>query len=360
MLFNNIYKNKKILITGHTGFKGSWLSVWLQKLGAEVIGIALEPSTDPSHFALLDLKIESYFMDIRNAEKITAVFHEVNPDMIFHLAAQPLVKESYKNPLYTLETNVIGTANILQACRNIKNLKAVLIITSDKCYENKEWLWGYRENDPMGGYDPYSASKGCAELVISSFRNAYFNLKDYKTKHHTLIASARAGNVIGGGDWSADRLIPDIIKARANNEIITIRSPNATRPWQHILDCNYGYLGLGAKLIAQEPAFAEAWNFAPIIYEDVKVIDIVKKMQCYWPKLHYEIKTNPEQLHEANLLKLDSSKANTLLKWRSIWDLDKTIAMTINWYKNFYENRKISTFEDIENYCQDLAQVRYV
>lgn len=354
MLFNNIYQNKKILVTGHTGFKGSWLCAWMQKLGAEVVGVALEPDTNPSHFALLNLKIKSHFVDIRDSKKIAVIFHETKPDMIFHLAAQPLVKESYKDPLYTFETNVIGTANVLQAARNIANLKAVLVVTSDKCYENKEWLWGYRENDPMGGYDPYSASKGCAELVTASFRNSFFNLKDYGQKHHTLIASARAGNVIGGGDWSLDRLIPDMVKAIVNNEIITIRNPKATRPWQHVLDCICGYLALGAKLLAQETAFAEAWNFAPNTFAAIKVIDVVEKMQHYWPKLKYKIQITPDQLHEANLLKLDSSKANTLLPWRSIWDLEKTIAATINWYKNFYEKNVVSTFADIEDYCKNM------
>jgi CDP-glucose 4,6-dehydratase len=355
MAFDDIYRNKKVLVTGHTGFKGSWLIAWLQFLGAEVVGLALEPDTNPSHFLLLDLKIKSYLVDIRNYEKVAAIFREVKPDMVFHLAAQPLVRESYNNPLYTFETNVIGTANVLQACRDLENLSAVIVVTSDKCYENKEWLWGYRENDPMGGYDPYSASKGCAELVIASFRNSFFNIGDYGKKHNTLIASARAGNVIGGGDWSVDRLIPDMIKAVFSDKVIGIRSPNATRPWQHVLDCLSGYLCLGAKLLAGNVSYAEAWNFAPITDDEVKVIDVVKKMQHHWPKLRYEILPSECRVHEASLLKLDSSKANLILKWCSIWDLDQTVEATMNWYRNFYEKNSLSTLMDIENYVKSAG-----
>ena len=354
-MFNNIYHNRKVLLTGHTGFKGSWLALWLKELGAEVLGIALAPNTQPSHFELLKLGLDSHLVDIRDYEKIAKIMRDFQPEMVFHLAAQPLVRDSYGQPLYTLETNVIGTANVLQAGREIEALRAVVVITSDKCYENKERPLGYRESDPMGGYDPYSASKGCAELVTACFRNSYFNLNDFGKKHQVLLASARAGNVIGGGDWSKDRLIPDIVKAVAANQKVLIRNPQATRPWQHVLECLSGYLCLGEKLWQREPAFAEAWNFAPSGDEMITVGEIVKKMQLFWSKIHYEIAHHANAPHEANLLKLDATKANTLLHWQEVWNLEKTLEITINWYRNFYEDGVILTPEDIRCYVKDAS-----
>lgn len=360
-LFNNIYQNKKILVTGHTGFKGSWLVTWLQMLGAKVVGISLEPNTKPSHFEILNSatepQVESHFVDIRDAAKINELINAIKPDAVFHLAAQPLVRESYITPLYTFETNVLGTANILDACRAVDALKAIIVITSDKCYENKEWLWGYRESDPMGGHDPYSASKGCAELVTSSFRNSYFNLDAFGKSHQTLVATARAGNVIGGGDWAKDRLIPDIIRGIAANETIQIRNPNATRPWQHVLECLSGYLCLGEKLLSGDKCFAEGWNFAPGFSSDVKVIDVINRIQKYWSKFQYEIKQLKNQPHEANLLKLDCSKAMAKLKWQNVWNLDQTIAATINWYREFYETGKLLTENDINTYVNDAKKI---
>ena len=348
----DLYRNKNVLITGHTGFKGSWLTTWLQQLNANVTGISLEPNTKPSHFELLNHNVSSHFIDIRNYEKLCNVIHTAKPEIIFHLAAQPLVRDSYQDPLYTFETNIIGTANVLNACRNLDSLKAALIVTTDKCYDNKEWTWGYRESDPMGGHDPYSASKGCAELVTNSFRKSFFNLEDFGGEHQTLIASARAGNVIGGGDWSKDRLIPDIIIAATNNRIVKIRQPHATRPWQHVLESLSGYLCLGEKLLQGKKQFAEAWNFAPSDHETTTVLNVIHKMQSYWPKIQYEIDQNQQHPHEANLLKLDCSKANNILKWRSIWDLDATIKATIDWYRNFYEHKKITTIDNIKNYMK--------
>lgn len=356
-MFNNEYKNKKVIVTGHTGFKGSWLCRWLQIMGANVIGISLQPNTQPSHFNLLNLDIESYFIDIRNAEEIEKTIKKIKPDIVFHLAAQPLVRDSYDIPLITFETNVIGTANILNACRNMDDLRGVVIVTTDKCYENKEWIWGYRESDPVGGHDPYSASKGCAELVTSCFRKSFFNLELYGKSHGTLIASARAGNVIGGGDWSKDRLIPDIMRAVSKGEAVTIRNPESTRPWQHVLECLSGYLCLGEKLLQRDKKFAESWNFASTFEENAKVLEIVNLIKKYWNKLQYEVKTQENQPYEAGLLRLDCSKALTHLCWKNVWNLENTIAATTNWYRNFYENNAISTDLDIENYIKDAKRV---
>jgi CDP-glucose 4,6-dehydratase len=356
-MFGNIYKGKKILVTGHTGFKGSWLVAWLQMLGANVSGIALEPNTDPAHFKLLNPYMESHIADIRDAEKTKQLIAKMQPEMVFHLAAQPLVRESYEFPLETLTTNVMGTANVLQACRNVDALRGIVVVTSDKCYENKEWYWGYRESDPMGGHDPYSASKGCTELVTSCFRNSFFNLEKFGKEHQVLLASARAGNVIGGGDWAKDRLIPDIIRAVTTNKKVQIRSPKATRPWQHVLECLSGYLRLGEKLLGAEKEFASGWNFAPNFSGEAKVIDILVRMQKCWSKVQYEIIQQQGQPHEAHLLKLDSSKAMAKLQWQNVWDLDQTINVTTDWYRDFYEDNKVQTLEDIKKYCEDAKKI---
>jgi len=354
-MFNNCYQGKKVFITGHTGFKGSWLVAWLNMLGAEVVGLALAPETQPSHFVLLnaaDSLCTSHVIDIRDSEKLRTTLRDARPEIVFHLAAQPLVRDSYSRPLYTFETNILGTANILNACRNLDSLQAVVIVTSDKCYENKEWVWGYRESDPMGGYDPYSASKGCAELITACMRNAYFNLAQFGKAHQVLIASARAGNVIGGGDWAMDRLIPDVVRATAANEVTVIRNPQATRPWQHVLECLSGYLALGEKLLIGDKNFATAWNFAPAQEGNTAVLRVINIMQKYWPQLRYEV-AEPNiavSLHEAKLLRLDCSRANELLKWRNAWSLEQTIAVTTNWYRDFYAKKNISTIRDIESY----------
>lgn len=357
MMFSNVYKNKKILVTGHTGFKGSWLVAWLQELGAKVAGIALPPNTKPSHFDLLKLDLESCFIDIRNYDEILKTVKKVQPEIVFHLAAQPLVRDSYAMPLETFDTNIMGTANILNACREIEGLKAIVVVTSDKCYENKEWIRGYCESDPMGGYDPYSVSKGCAELVTACFRNSYFNLNEFGKKHQVLLASARAGNVVGGGDWSKDRLIPDIVRAVASGEKVHIRNPHAMRPWQHVLECLSGYLCLGEKLLQKDKKFAEAWNFAPSGNEMISVDEIVKKMQFYWSKVQYEIVVNANQPHEANLLKLDATKANTFLHWKEVWGLGKTLEMTTSWYRGFYDSKSILTSDDIKAYVADARNL---
>ena len=353
-LFGGCYFGKKVFLTGHTGFKGSWAALWLTKLGAEVTGFALEAPTNPNHLDLLNLDIKSIIGDIRDAKALSEAMIDARPDVVIHMAAQPLVRYSYDEPVETFETNVMGTVNLLEACRKVPSIRAIINITTDKCYENKEWLWGYRENDPMGGYDPYSASKGCAELVASSYRNSFFNNDDYGKKHNTLLASVRAGNVIGGGDWALDRLIPDIIRATVNKEKVEIRSPRATRPWQHVLEPISGYLALGQKLIEGEISFAEAWNFGP---EDSSVVDVenvVKSVKKHWDTFEYIINEQAANLHEAKLLKLDSSKAAFKLGWKSSWSYEQAFERTILWYKNYYEQGKICSEEDLELYVAGL------
>lgn len=363
-LFSGIYKNKTVLVTGHTGFKGSWLVYWLHQMGAKVVGYSLEAPTNPNHIELLDLDIISIIGDIRDLDKLNQAFSEYKPDIVFHLAAQPLVRLSYENPIETYETNVIGTLKVFEACR-IANVKAIVNITSDKAYENKEWIWGYRENDPMGGYDPYSSSKGCADILASSYRNSYFNLKDYlperqqdksklKKTHNTLLATCRAGNVIGGGDWAKDRLITDIMISVSQGKKVSIRNPKATRPWEHVLEPLSGYLHIGQKLLEEKIEFAEAWNFGPSDEGSITVEEVVQNIKKYWDKIDYEIKISLNQLHEANLLKLDCSKAHILLKWKDVWDSSTTFEKTVKWYKSYYENdKKILTQSDLESYIID-------
>jgi CDP-glucose 4,6-dehydratase len=349
-----MYSGKKVLVTGHTGFKGSWLVEWLHLLGAKVYGMSLDPLTEPNHFSLLGSGVDSKIFDIRNYDLLGKHLKEVKPDLIFHLAAQPLVRESYKDPVGTFETNIMGTANLLNAARFLDDLRGVLVITSDKCYANQEWLWGYRENEPMGGHDPYSASKGAAELVTSCFRNSFYT-------GETLLASARAGNVIGGGDWSQDRLIPDIIRAVAKNEPMTIRNPAAIRPWQHVLDCLSGYLLLGEKLLQGQKNFAQAWNFGPEYSDCVEVRHIVEKAQKLWPKFRCEMAQNLSAPHEANFLKLDCSKAHSVLEWFPKYNLDKTISATIDWYRTYYEENKIITHQQIKEYMnQDKGSLSFL
>ncbi|WP_304546530.1 CDP-glucose 4,6-dehydratase [Sulfurimonas microaerophilic] len=351
-LFSGVYKNKTVLVTGHSGFKGSWLVYWLHKMGAKVIGYSLEAPTAPNHIELLNLDIVSIIGDIRDLKKLNETFETYKPDIIFHLAAQPLVRLSYEDPIETYETNVIGTLKVFEACRT-NNVKAIVNITSDKAYENKEWIWGYRENDPMGGYDPYSSSKGCADLLANSYRNSYFNINDYKTKHNTLLASCRAGNVIGGGDWAQDRLITDIMLSVSQAKKVSIRNPYATRPWQHVLEPLSGYLHIGQKLLEEKKEFGDAWNFGPSDEGSITVEEVVKNVKKHWDKIDYEINKDPNQPHEANLLKLDCSKAHILLKWQDVWDSDTTFEKTVKWYKAYYENNELLTQFDLQSYIAD-------
>lgn len=335
-MFNlNTYKNKKVFITGHTGFKGSWLALWLTLLGAKVKGYALEPYTDPSNFIAinLDSKVESEIGDILDREKLNKSISDFKPDIIFHLAAQPLVRFSYLEPIKTYETNVIGTLNTLEAARKCSSVKAFVNITTDKCYENIEKNYAYKENDKMGGYDMYSSSKGCSEILSASYRNSF--LKD----EGFLLATARAGNVIGGGDWSTDRLVPDCIKAINKNEDIIIRSPQAIRPWQHVLEPLSGYLTLGEKLLEGKQEFADGFNFGPESNSVLTVKDIVKKIINYYGKGNVIIHPDTK-FHEANLLMLDITKAKTKLDWHPKYNANEAIEKTVLWYKNFYTEEK--------------------
>ena len=350
-LFGSVYKGKRVLITGHTGFKGSWLAYWLYLMGAEVSGIALEPPTTPNHYDLLNIKIQSYIQDINDFNKTSQLIQKINPDIIFHLAAQPLVRLSYKEPLQTLQTNIIGTANILEASKNLTDLKAIVIVTSDKCYENKEWAWGYRENEPMGGKDPYSVSKGCAELITSAFRHSFYNYENAP-----LIASARAGNVIGGGDWAEDRIITDIVKAASNNDKVYLRFPSATRPWQYVLEPISGYLTLGWKLLNGEKLFADAWNFGPNWENNVSVLNLVTKAKTIWDKIDFDFDKGLHP-HEAGFLMLDSSKAIKHLNWRPVWGFNKTLGNTMKWYQAFYENNNVLTQDVLYDYINDAKSL---
>ena len=356
-IFNNIYKDKKVLITGHTGFKGSWLSKWLLLLNAKVYGYALPPPTKPSLYEQLgiDNYIQSNINDIRDFVALKDFINDVKPDIIFHLAAQPIVRDSYIIPIETLETNVNGTANVLEAVRQLKIPANIIIITSDKCYENKEWIFGYRENDAFGGHDPYSASKGAAEIVVASWRNSFFNPKDYN-KHKVKVASARAGNVIGGGDWANDRIMPDCIRALQKKKTIKIRNPLATRPWQHVLESLGGYLLLGSKLLNDNTSeninkYCSGFNFGPFSTSNRPVEVLVNEVLKHWSGTWEYNKE--DALHEAYLLNLNIDKAIQALNWSPIWGFEATIRNTVDWYKKTTENPKIInkiTEDQIEEY----------
>jgi len=346
------FNQKKILVTGHTGFKGSWLVSWLKIIGANVSGISLPPRSKNDHINYLSTDIESHYQDINDYDKTSSIIKKINPDFIFHLAAQPLVRESYNMPIETWQTNVIGTANILNISRSLNNLKGVLVVTSDKCYENREIDYGYKEDDKLGGFDPYSSSKAAVELLVSSFRNSFFSNTDTP-----LIASARAGNVIGGGDWSSDRLFPDIVRSIQSKNALLIRNPNATRPWQHVLDCLYGYLVLAENLLKTNGrAYDQAWNFGPSKSSNIKVIDILKKVEHLWGDFKWVVDDGFNN-HEANLLYLDSSKSQKLLHWKSILDIDETLSWTISWYKEFLNNNVIS-INQINNFMKLIEKTK--
>jgi CDP-glucose 4,6-dehydratase len=333
--FNDIYRGRRVLVTGHTGFKGSWLSLWLHELGARVTGIGLDPQVSPSHWNLLSLPIEDRRIDIRKYETLLSSIEQTKPEIVFHLAAQPLVRRSYLHPLETWSTNVVGTANVLEACRQTSGVKAIVVVTTDKCYENREWPWGYREVDALGGHDPYSASKAAAELVSASYRAAFFS-----DSSSPLLATARAGNVIGGGDWSEDRLIPDLVRAMQQRRSLEVRAPGATRPWQHVLESLSGYLLLGQKLLEGQSAFAGAWNFGPDPNGDLSVCDMLQTMQRYWPEVKWHV-GDVRKFHESTLLYLDNSKARNQLRWRPIWAITASIEETISWYRANMERGEV-------------------
>lgn len=343
-MFGDSFSHLKVFLTGHTGFKGSWLALWLQELGAEVSGVALPPETTPNHWDSLTLAIKEHRMDIRNPGPLARIMEKVQPKIVFHLAAQPLVRRSYRDPIETWSTNVMGTVNLLEACRQTPSVRAIVLVTSDKCYENREWLWGYRENDRLGGHDPYSASKAATELVADSYRNAFFDRADAP-----LLATARAGNVVGGGDWSEDRLIPDLVRAITLNAPLEIRSPNATRPWQHVLEPIAGYLMLGQRLLQGERSFAEAWNFGPDTQDNLQVKDVLSKLQTLWPELRWQEAPDP-LLHEASMLHIDCTKARHHLGWRPAWSLDQGLAATALWYRAYLEHARVISSEQLRDY----------
>lgn len=339
------WSKRKVLITGHTGFKGSWLALWLQNMNAEVAGYSLAAPTHPSMFeeARIASSMMSVLGDVRDGVAVQKVFNEFRPEIVIHMAAQPLVRYSYENPVDTYATNVMGTVNVLEAVRRAGCVRVAIIVTSDKCYENREWIWGYREADAMGGFDPYSNSKGCAELVTASFRNSFFHPAKYE-QHGVALASVRAGNVIGGGDWAQDRLVPDTIKALSKRHPVSIRNPHATRPWQHVLEPLNGYLKLAQRLSVDGPKFGEAWNFGPN-EEDVRSVEwIVQRMVALWGN-DASWNLNPDSHpHEANLLKLDSSKARSKLQWQPKFTLEECLCHVVDWYKAHQERQDMREF----------------
>ena len=347
------WQGKRVLLTGHTGFKGSWLSLWLQSMGANVVGYALAPPTNPSLFEVANVAkgMISIIGDIRDLAHLRTVFAEHKPEIVIHMAAQPLVRYSYREPVETYSTNVMGTVNLLEAVRHTSSVKAVVNVTSDKCYENREWDWGYRENEAMGGYDSYSNSKGCAELVTAAYRNSYFHPEQYQT-HGVAIGSGRAGNVVGGGDWAGDRLIPDMMRAITNAQPVNIRNPHSIRPWQHVLEPLSGYLLLAQKLYEEGASYAEGWNFGPSD-EDTKPVQwIVERLTKTWGDDASWKLDGGDHPHEAHFLKLDCSKAKNILNWHPQWHLNEALDKIVEWHKAYelkQDMRKI-TLMQIDEY----------
>ena len=350
---NIFWKGKRVLITGHTGFKGSWLSLWLHHLDAAVFGYSFSVPTKPSLFQLCNLSLitETTFADIRDLNQLMAILDRVRPEIVFHMAAQALVRRSYIDPLETYSTNIMGTVHLMEAVRRTAGVKAVVIVTSDKCYENREWIWGYRENDLLGGFDPYSSSKGCSELITKAYQNSFFSRDEY-ARHGTGIASVRAGNVIGGGDWAEDRLIPDIINSFLQSQPVIIRNPDAVRPWQHVLEPLSGYMDVAERLYNGEIDYAEPWNFGPSEDDARPVRWIVERLAVLWGKGATWRLDEAKNPHEANYLRLDCSKARNKLKWRPLWDLETALEKIVDWYRSYESNgdMKGKTLEQIQEY----------
>lgn len=356
MVMENFFRGKKVFITGHTGFKGSWLCLWLFRMGAHVTGYALDPPTTPSLFELARIGelVDSRIADVRDAEYLARTMAEATPEIVIHMAAQPLVRDSYKIPAETYAINVMGTVHMLEAVRQCPSVKAVINVTTDKCYENREWVWGYRENEAMGGFDPYSNSKGCSELVTAAYRNSFFN-----AQHGAAVATARAGNVIGGGDWATDRLIPDIVRSLMAGDPVRIRNPHAIRPWQHVLEPLSGYLRLAQALYEHGEEFAEGWNFGPADADAKPVGWIVERMCELWGNgASYEI-DGGDHPHEAHYLKLDCSKARMRLGWQPRWDLEKALHKIIEWVILYSSSGDLQhcCLEQIESYEKQLQEL---
>ena len=352
---DNFWADKRVFLTGHTGFKGSWLSLWLKSLGAKVTGYALKPPTQPNLFEVASVEkgMHSIIGDIRDLDSLNKAMKEANPDILIHMAAQPLVRYSYSNPVETYATNVMGTVHVLEAARDNKNIKAILNVTSDKCYDNREIDRGYREDEPMGGFDPYSNSKGCAELVTSAYRNSFFNICKYKD-HGVAMATARAGNVIGGGDWAEDRLIPDFIRAIEAKQKVFIRNPHAIRPWQHVLEPLQGYLMLCQKLYEEGPSFSESFNFGPDEKDTKNVEWIASQLVKAWGEgAAYEVNSNASSLHEAHFLKLDCTKAHQKLGWQTKWGIPVALDKISTWHRAYLNGEDMAKYSlnDIEMYA---------
>jgi CDP-glucose 4,6-dehydratase len=343
----DFWRDKKVLVTGHTGFKGSWLCLWLQRLGANVVGYALDPPSTPNLFdvARVGDGMMSVRGDVRDLEFLSNIMTDQKPEIVFHLAAQSLVRRSYDDPVETYSTNVMGTVNVLEAVRRVLTVRVVIIVTSDKCYENQEWIWGYRENDPMGGHDPYSSSKGCVELVTAAYMKSFFSIDRFGSEHHVALASVRAGNVIGGGDWGTDRLVPDCLRALSVDEEIILRNPNAIRPWQHVLDPLGGYMLLAERLWGDGSRFAGAWNFGPSDNDLWTVEDVVREIIRLWGGGTYRSESEAHP-HEAHQLRLDCGKARIQLGWSSRFNIQEALSWSAEWYKMFYGNASQSELLD--------------
>lgn len=336
MLDKTFWKGKNVLLTGHTGFKGSWLAIWLEMMGAKVTGYSLEPLTPNDNFVLsgIGYRMRHQIGDVRDFDRLHRLFEEVRPEIVFHLAAQPLVRLSYDSPKETYDVNVGGTVNVLECCRLSDSARVIVNITTDKCYQNNEWVWGYRENDRLGGFDPYSSSKACSELVTDAYRSSFFNPASF-SRHGKSLASARAGNVFGGGDWQVDRIIPDCIRHLERGEPIIVRNPHAVRPWQHVLEPLSGYLLLAEKLFARPGVYDGAWNFGPEESSFLKVGALVDGVVRAWGSGCWEDRSDPEAVHEAHLLKLDITKAKALLGWAPVWSIDRAVGKTVHWYRQY-------------------------
>lgn len=363
-LFNDVYFGRKIFLTGHTGFKGSWLSAWLEQLGAEICGFSLSgPVSEPDHHSLLSTSVRDIRGDVRDEQAVLNSLHEFRSEIVFHLAAQPLVHQSYKEPLETFATNVMGTANLLQACRKCESVRAVVVVTTDKVYQNREWDWGYRETDALGGHDPYAASKACSELVADCFRKSFFESEKTteNEKQRIFMATVRAGNVIGGGDWALDRIIPDIVRHAAVGKPTVIRMPQAVRPWEHVLEPLAAYLLVGQRLLEEKKETAQAWNFGPDPESVVTVGELATLARTHWDALDFDCQTRQmSALHETNYLALDCSKAKRQLGWKPVWTLQETVKHTIDWYRRYYENNEVLTRRQLSQYVHDAARQQAV
>ena len=357
-LFDSFYDGRRVFITGHTGFKGGWLSCWLSRLGSKVTGYALDNRISGGIFDQCGLaaEVDSITGDVRDFGSLKRVLETAAPEIVFHMAAQALVRVSYREPVETYQTNVMGTANLLQACRSVPSVRAIVIVTSDKCYENREWVWGYREIDPLGGHDPYGSSKACAELVTNSYLRSYFNPEQY-SEHHVGLASVRAGNIVGGGDWAEDRLVPDCMRSISHGQPVEVRSPQAVRPWQHVLEPLRGYLLLAKALFELGGQFSGAWNFGPDDQNAKSVRWVVDRITKIWgagSSWRVEDGLHP---HEANYLQLDCCKAKKLLGWHPAWDLERSLQATVNWYREYFQGSDMRpvTLGQIERYSQSAT-----